>query len=278
LLGTISFWYCPVLTNESCRIHNYEGDIHEYLRSGQVKLHRKDIDHIGKGGTVAFTDGTQTKTDALIQITGWELVPKIKYKPEGLTGDIGVPSSSYTAEQEAFWVDMDQKADREILNRFPYLRNPPQAKLPFKQTVTPFRLYRGIAPPTLTAHGDHSLAFMKMVHCTSNLVLAETQALWSFAYLNYNLPIDRSNVYWSTALTSRFGKHRYPWGFSSWWPEFVYDAVPYADMLLSDLGLRRWRKSSWKKEIFEGYTIHDYKGINAEWQKLNMAQTPGETN
>ena len=106
-----------------------------------------------------------------------------------------------------------------------------------------------------------------MVHCTANLVLAETQALWSFAYLNNRLPVDRTNVYWSTALTSRFGKHRYPWGFSAWWPEFVYDAVPYADMLLTDLGLRKWRKESWKKEVFEGYTVHDYKGINNDWVK-----------
>lgn len=233
-----------------------------------MTLRRKDIDRIGKGGHISFTDGTQLETDALIAITGWQLVPKIKYKPEGIDADLGVPSSTYTVEQEAFWTNMDQKADHEILNRFPYLRNPPKAKLPFKQSVTPFRLYRGIAPPRPTAEGDHSLAFMKMVHCTATLVLAETQALWSFAYLNNQLLIDRSDVYWSTALTSRFGKHRYPWGFSSWWPEFVFDAVPYADMLLTDLGLRRWRKDSWKKEIFEGYTIHDYKGINDEWAKL----------
>ena len=110
---------------------------------------------------------------------------------------------------------------------------------------------------------------MKMVHCTANLILAETQALWVFAYLNKKLKIDQSDVYWSTALTSRFGKHRYPWGFSAWWPEFVYDAVPYADMLLADLGLRKWRKPTWKRELFEGYTIHDYKGINDEWASLH---------
>ncbi len=253
--------------NPRVGIHNYESDIHDYLRSGQVTLHRKDIDRIGKGGSVKFSDGTQTETDALVAITGWQLGPKIKYKPEGIDADIGVPSSSYTMEQDAFWTVMGQKADREILSRFPYLRNQPEAKLPFKQTVTPFRLYRGIAPPKFTAEGDYSLAFMKMVHCTANLIIAETQALWSFAYLNSQLSIDRSDVYWNTALSSRFGKHRYPWGFSSWWPEFVYDAVPYGDMLLTDLGLRKWRKPSWRKELFEGYTIHDYKGINQEWVK-----------
>ena len=74
-------------------------------------------------------------------------------------------------------------------------------------------------------------------------------------------------MHWQTALSSRFGKWRYPWGFSQWYPEFVYDAVPYADMLLTDLGLRKWRKSSWKKEVFEGYTVKDYRGIKQEWMQ-----------
>lgn len=230
-----------------------------------MTLHRKDISQLGPNGSISFTDGSEMQTDALIAITGWRLVPTIKYKPNGIDAEIGVPSESYTPDQEKFWNDLDTKADDYILNKFPYLRKPPEAKLPFKQSVTPFRLYRGIAPPALTARGDHSLAFMKMVHCTANLILAETQALWIFAYFHDRLKIDRSNVYWSTALTSRFGKHRYPWGFSAWWPEFVYDAVPYADMLLTDLGLRRWRKPGMIKEMFEGYTVHDYKGLNDEW-------------
>lgn len=121
------------------------------------------------------------------------------------------------------------------------------------------RLYRGVAPPGLTASGDRSLCFLKMVHCTSNLVLAETQALWAFAYLNDKLDIEEQNVHWDTALTSRFGKWRYPWGFSQWYPEFVYDAVPYADMLLTDFGVRRWR------EVFEGYSVRDLWGICGEW-------------
>ena len=254
--------------NARVGIHNYPTDIHDYIRSGQVTLHRKDINQLGKGGTIDFTDASQMETDAIVAITGWRLDPSIKYKPDRIDADLGVPSSSYTAAQETFWSDLNSEADEYIRNKFPALRNPPESRLPFKQNVTPYRLYRGIAPPALTESGDYSLAFMKAVHCTSNVVLAETQALWVFAYLNDELNIDKKEVYWSTALTSRFGKHRYPWGFSSWWPEFVYDAIPYADMLLSDLGLQRWRKQTMKKEIFGGYTIHDYKGINAEWVKL----------
>lgn len=245
-------------------ILNYEKDPHDFLRSGQVTLHNHDVS-LRQGGVVEFEDGTEVRTDAVVQITGWQLAPTIKWKPEGIEASIGIPSTSYSPSELDFWSSLDRKADGEILRQFPRLASPPERKLPFTQPITPMRLYRGIAPPGLTATGDRSLCFLKMVHCTSNFILAETQALWAFAYLNRKLEIDETDVYWQTALSSRFGKWRYPWGFSQWYPEFVYDAVPYADMLLTDLGLRRHRKPTWLKERFEGYTVHDYHGINGEW-------------
>ncbi|KKK23200.1 hypothetical protein P175DRAFT_0471367 [Aspergillus ochraceoroseus IBT 24754] len=248
-------------------ILNYPSDIHEYLRSGQVTITKKDISHLSSQGKVNFPDGTSLKTDALIAITGWKLAPTIKYKPEGIDSSLGIPSSTLSSDDEAFWGKLDGQADKEILNKFPYLRNQPGQKIPYTQSVSPFRLYRGIAPPGLTEKSDHSLAYVKMVHSTSNIILAETQALWVYAYLNGKLDINREDVYHQTALSSRFGKHRYPCGFSSWWPEFVYDAIPYADMLLSDVGVKSRRKPTMRQEMFEGYTIHDYKGINQEWKK-----------
>lgn len=46
-----------------------------------------------------------------------------------------------------------------------------------------------------------------------------------------------------------------------------YDAIAYADLLLNDLGMSGRRKSTWYKEAFEGYSIHDYKGVVPEWKK-----------
>lgn len=250
-------------------ILNYPSDIHDYLRSGQVKIICKDIDHLSSG-RVTFADGATHQTDALVAITGWKLAPSMKYKPDGLDAHLGIPSSSLTEKDKALWDDLDTKADKEILDRFPYLRNPPSRKIPYKQNVSPFRLYRGIAPPSLTANSGHSLAYVKMVHSTSNVIIAETQALWVHAYLTGKLKIDTSDVYRQTALLSRYGKHRYPCGFSAWYPEFVYDAVPYADMLLSDLGVKSRRKPTWMKEMFEGYTIHDYRGITREWKQRQL--------
>ncbi|BAE63904.1 unnamed protein product [Aspergillus oryzae RIB40] len=254
-------------------ILNYPSDIHDYLRSGQVKIIRKDIEHLSGPGVVTFADGTSLHTDALIAITGWKLAQSIKYQPEGLESSLGIPCSNTSAEDRSLWRRLDDEADKEILGRFPYLCNPPPA-IPYKQDVSPYRLYRGIAPPSLAAKGDNSIAYMKMVHSTSNIIIAECQALWTYAYLNGKISLDKTEVYHQTALLSRYGKQRYPCGFSAWYPEFVYDAIPYADMLLHDLGLKRWRKPTFKKEMFEGYTIHDYRGINQEWLAAQMKATP----
>ncbi|PWY88762.1 dimethylaniline monooxygenase [Aspergillus sclerotioniger CBS 115572] len=259
-------------------ILSYPQHIYDFVRSGQVTVSRKDISHLSEQGTVHFTDRTSLKTDALIAITGWDLAPTVTYEPRGLDISLGVPTRDMSDEQ-SFWDRFDRAADEEILTQFPALRHQPKAKVPFKPGVSPFRFYRGIAPPQLTAEGDHSIAFMKMINGPSNALLVEAQALWTYAYLNDKIPVDRPNVYYQTALTSRFGKHRYPCGFGSWYPETVFDAMPYVDMLLMDLGINRWRKASWIREAFEEYSIHDYRGINREWrevqqQKRNAAPLP----
>lgn len=244
---------------------NYPGNIHDYVTSGQVKIIKKDISHLSEHGTLNFADGTSCQTDALIAITGWKLSPNVQYKPDGIDASLGIPSENLSEEETAFWNHLDQEAEDEILKKFPYLARPPKQIIPYKQKVSPYRLYRGMAPPGLTSRSDNSIVFIKMVHSTSNIIIAETQALWAYAYLNGMVDIDKSQIYKQTALSSRYGKLRYPCGFSSWYPEFVYDAIPYADMLLKDLGVRSRRKQSKTKEIFSGYTIQDYKGINREW-------------
>ncbi|KAH7169976.1 hypothetical protein EDB81DRAFT_150410 [Dactylonectria macrodidyma] len=250
---------------------NYPGNIHDYLLSGQVKITKKDISRLSDDGTVHLSDGNKFHTDAIIAITGWNLAPTVKYMPEGIERELGIPCNTLEGSEASLWETLDNEAEKEILTRFPYLSKQPKQIVPYKQKVTPYRLYRGIASPELTTRNDHSIVYIKMVHSTSNMIIAETQALWAFAYLNNKLDIDRTQVYRQTALSSRYGKLRYPCGFSSWYPEFVYDAIPYADMLLKDLGVKNKRKTTWTKEIFQGYTIQDYKGINQEWIKSRSA-------
>lgn len=77
---------------------------------------------------------------------------------------------------------------------------------------------------------------------------------------------------YETVLHNRLGKWRSPtdWG-SSKVPSFIFDAVPYFDLLLSDLGLQSHRKKGWWAEIWRPYGPRDYEGVNKEWEEKQKA-------
>ena len=72
-----------------------------------------------------------------------------------------------------------------------------------------------------------------------------------------------ADLVWETALHSQFGVHRYRGGFGKRNPDFVFDAVPYVDLLLRDLGLDYTRKGGLK--WLEPYGVEDYRGLVEEW-------------
>lgn len=47
-------------------------------------------------------------------------------------------------------------------------------------------------------------------------------------------------------------------------PDFVFDAVPYMDLMMRDLGLQANRKQGWK-DVWQPYGPADYRGCVDEW-------------
>jgi hypothetical protein len=98
------------------------------------------------------------------------------------------------------------------------------------------------------------------------------------AFFNHNIPIP-SDITYQTVLHSRFGKWRYPYGFGSRYPDFLFDITPYIDMLLKDLRLKIHRKSNIFWELFEPYTSKDYRGLVDEWKEsIKEVETDGKSN
>lgn len=250
------------------------------VQTGQVRVLREDISYLS-AGQIHFTGGSEVAVDALITATGFSAKPSVQFAPADTHSDLGVPSTSLTPAQQDFWAALDQTADLTIGQSFPRLLSGPHLSAtsdvvkPYTATLdpelnyTPFRLYRAIAPPGLTARGDHSLVFVSMFANLANTPRCELQCLWAYAYLNDRLAIDRETVFSETALMARYAKFRAPFGHGRFFPDLVFDQVPYFDTLLQDLGLKYWRKPHILAELFGAYRSTDYRGVVQEWMKAN---------
>ncbi|CAK1359363.1 hypothetical protein CB0940_05583 [Cercospora beticola] len=259
---------------------NYPSDLLDFIRSGQVKLHRKDISHLSDH-TVHLNDGTSLHSDAYISSSGWQWRPTITFKPATLHASLGIASDDYTSDQELFWSNLDSRADRELFSRFPILQTRPYPPSYSSSSTTkptqPQRLHRLIAPPILSAAGDRTLAFAGAGANISHILKSTITSIWIYAYFNDKLSIDphrdmtEEQVCYEAALTQRWSMRRYTYGFGKRFVDFVWDAVPWNDVLLKDLGLEGRRKKGswfgvrWWREMFEPYTVADYRGLGREW-------------
>ncbi|KAK0890921.1 hypothetical protein LTR02_014366 [Friedmanniomyces endolithicus] len=274
-------------------ILNYPTDILEFVRNGQVKVHRQNVSHLSDH-TVHLANGTNLPSDAFIASTGWLFGPALAFKDQTTHADLGIPSLDYTPKQKAFWAALDAHADAEIFQRFPklaVLEYPPCADDDMKENpldevdagmvrreYQPWRLYRSLVPPGLAAKGDRSLAFAGFSANITGHIRNEISGLWIYAYMNDQLAIDPcrdvEDVYWDAALLQRFCFRRYPYGFGRRFQDFFFDAIPWNDVLLRDLGMSGKRKGgSWWRECFEPYRMEDYRGITGEWLGMKKGLT-----
>lgn len=265
-------WTDPFFTGSSLSILNYNTNFFELVRDGKIKVHIADIDSLS-GSNVCLSTGETLTTDVLVCVTGWRHHPPIKFLPDGIDDELGLPHFSKQPDKVA------RKADDEILTRFPRLKDQPvpnpRAKplhaLPSNspaaiQPNQPYRLYRFMIPPALI--NDRSIAFAGALMTISTPLIAQTQALWLSSYFDGKIHPEEDITY-ETILHSQFGKWRYPAGYGARFPDFAFDALPYLDMLLSELGLSTHRKRGRMAEWFTPYGPEDYKDLIDEWRGQN---------
>ncbi|KAM7184258.1 putative dimethylaniline monooxygenase [Naviculisporaceae sp. PSN 640] len=311
------FWY-----GTASGTLNYEEDFLSFVKNGQVKIHRQDISHLShrKVHLVTGTNDTEVPgsngvseldVDALVASTGYSAKPTVSFSPSTLHSDLGLPTTSLTPEQQSFWSELDSKADIVIGQKFPQLiKGPPKPRLDVpasseeprtkpinlgaasEANYTPWRLYRGIAPPGLTdvpQAVDRSIIFIGMFSNIANTIRLEIQCLWGLAYLENKLPhldasqdghVDmRTKIFEETAVLQRYAQHRAPYGHGRFYPDLVFDQLPYWDVLLKDLGLKTRRKGGFMgfRELFEPYTQTDYRGLVDEWLAQSEVREGTET-
>ncbi len=67
-------------------------------------------------------------------------------------------------------------------------------------------------------------------------------------------------------LHAQWCKWRYPCGYAGALPDWVFDSIPYVDLLLKDMHLKNHRKKSWLAELISPYLPGDYAGLLEEWK------------
>lgn len=285
-------WMDVMFTGCSYSILNYEKDFFELVKGDNVDIYIDEIVRLSPG-KVHLASGTEFESEILLANTGWTHIPPLKFLPEGIEKELGIPhevEDSTSPGDLANYRPFLDRADAEILDRFPRLKAQPvwnrkfipmkdQEGITVDQTsrkqMTPYMLYRFLVPASPRFPKD--VAFIGYQTNFSNVITAHISGLWISAYFSDELTIDPSKamhdkealkrLQYETVLHNRFGKWRHPTEWGDKGPNFIFDAVPYLDLLQRDLGLNPHRKGGMLAEMWSPYGPEDYRDINEEWLK-----------
>ena len=260
-LKTIKPWYSAFYVGNGLSIFNYPTDPLDMVRQGKIRTHVGDVDSLSPG-SVNLSSGETIKTDALLCATGWRHRPEIDWI--GMTyEELGLPHRSSDPEP------LSAEANAGILRQFPRLKRQPRVGHRDPEGIDrPFRLYRFMVPPSFAE--ERSIAFVGMMKCLATTSVAHIQALWISAFFDGKLdrlPTSEEEMRWQTMLHTQWVKLRYPTGHADQFPDFVFDAIPYLDMLLGDLGVRKRRKAGRIAELTDPYSPESYKDVLDEWRE-----------
>ncbi|KAI2643213.1 hypothetical protein GGS21DRAFT_495257 [Xylaria nigripes] len=287
-------WIEAMFVGASFSILNYEQDMIGLIKSDMIDVHIGEVDHLSPG-KVHLADGTEFESDVFVANTGWKHVPPIKLLPEGIEKELGIPHrTADNAPDEDLGSNQNllRQADKEILKRFPRLERQPVWNAHYKPIteqkgissqdevtpyapLTPYMLYHFLVPASPRFLRSRDTAFAGMLSHFCHGPTAYVTGLWISAYFQGKLAIDPSaavkdkavlkKLQYETVLLNRWGKWRYPTDWGHKYPNFVFDLLPYLDLLQRDLGLSPHRKGGWFAEMTESYGPEDYQHINEEW-------------
>lgn len=246
-------WHSVFWIGSGLSILNYDTDIFAMVKSGKIRVHVEEVDHLDPG-KVVLASGKSLDADVLICSTGWKKESTIKFAGLDKAGlGLDLPQ-----EERA---QLSAEFDEKVLNMFPILKEQPQ--LHFQPApANPLRYYRFMVPPTFLE--KRNLAFAGMISSVSTSICATAQGIWISEFMDGSLDRmakTKEEVTQEVMLHTQWGKWRYPCGYGASLPDFVFEGIPYVDMLLKDLGLENHRKGSFFAELTSPYTPYDYVGL-----------------
>ncbi|KAJ4395879.1 hypothetical protein N0V93_000093 [Gnomoniopsis smithogilvyi] len=258
-LAKMKPWNSAFWIGSGLSILNYDTPLFDLVKEGKIRVHIDNIDRLEPGKAV-LSSGEVLEADGMVCSTGWKKESSIKFTGLEAVG-LGLPQALADADR----IKLNAKADNDVLTMFPRLKDQPQLRFEPKD-AEPLRYYRFIVPSTMVK--ARNLAYSGMVSTVNTAVCASVQAAWITAFLDDKL--DRvaespDEIKDEIMLHTQWGKWRFPCGYGASLPDFVFEGLPYVNMLMKDMGLNTYRKKSWVKELTEAYTPYDFAGMWDEW-------------
>ncbi|KAF2868980.1 flavin-binding monooxygenase-like protein-like protein [Massariosphaeria phaeospora] len=286
-------WRGAFEVGNALSILNYPTDWFDLVREGRIKIVVDEVDEFGQGDEVLLKEGQKLRVDSVVCATGWEVGSSLKFKPDGLSRSLGLPTRADT------YVDDDalvKKAETDIYAQFPYLKERdtsriyhPDPSLRYTQAEDmhqqPYRLYRFLVPPSDLER--RSIGFAGALMSLGNASCAYLQSLWLTAYLDGTLempPIPTPQLKYETYRDTQYCALRNAMGYGNKFPDLVFDSLPYFDQLMQDLGFDGKRKgrvlgvTNWGAEAFKSYGPEDYKGLVDAWMKRTQGNGKAKKN
>lgn len=240
-----------------------------------IHVHRSSIATIHKD-SITLKNGAILSSNALVFATGWKQNQSPIF-PSYLLPDLGFPYPLAKEDPQSakHWNAIEKSSEQKVKDLFPVLAHPPEEVEEYDairtraQTVTPFRLFRNIVPPRLSARGQRDLVVLGTLLNTAVPTYAEVSSLWGVAYLE-NLPFSPS----ATATLSSLPQMEQDIGLiNAWgWVRYRTRAFDYLDgsveiqnfmdSLVRDLGLKAMRKKEVQRKKGQ---IFGLRGWAKEW-------------
>ena len=242
--------------NDSTGI-NQKPDFWDTIAS-KVQVYRQDIQTL-QDHSIQLEDGATIASDILICATGWKPALSFLHPTDAARLGLSTLQSDLDPDKAQKWKELDEQTDREILQHFPNLVNPPVHAEP-DTSRSPFRLYKMIASPT-----DDTIAFLGHIGVGNNFRAAECQALWTVAYFDGNLTLpSKAAMEHEISRTVSWCKRRYPYRGGSG-VYLYFDLLPYTDGLLAHIGLTSHRKRG-LKDLFTPCFASDLRHLQQEYR------------
>lgn len=262
------FW-----SGTSCSILNYDKDFFQFVRDGLIEVHVADIERV-HDDIVVLSTGESLKVDAMVCATSWKDRPAFNFLPAGSEAKLGLPHYDTEPDRQGRFT----RADEEVFAKFPKLRQQPVlnknlAALPTSedepfdptQCNVPWLLYRFMVPTAYLS--DRSIAFVGVPLSFNQAQMSTAEALWISAYFDgrVELPTEEQAVE-QTVLHARHARWRNPAGYGASFPDWIFDTMPYLDMVYKDIGVHGWKKTI-LADLFTPYTPSVFAGVVEEYQR-----------